>query len=35
MSKLYYSDVHGINSRLDEVQAAILSYQLTKLKNDE
>ena len=34
MSKLYYSDVHGINSRLDEVQAAILNYQLTKLKSN-
>ena len=33
MSKLYYSDIHGINSRLDEVQAAILNYQLTKLKS--
>ena len=34
MSKLYYSDIHGINSRLDEVQAAILNYQLTKLKSN-
>lgn len=34
MSKLYYSDIHGINSRLDEVQAAILNYQLTKLKTN-
>lgn len=34
MSKLYYSDIHGINSRLDEVQAAILDYQLTKLKSN-
>ena len=34
MSKLYYSDIHGINSRLDEVQAAILNYKLTKLKSN-
>ncbi len=34
MSKQYYSDIHGINSRLDEVQAAILNYQLTKLKSN-
>ena len=34
MSKLYYSDIHGINSRLDEVQAAIINYQLTKLKTN-
>lgn len=34
MSKLYYSEIHGINSRLDEVQAAILNYQLTKLKSN-
>lgn len=32
MSKLYYSELHGINSRLDEVHAAILNYQLIKLK---
>ena len=31
MSKLYYSNFHGINSRLDEVQAAILNYKLNKL----
>ena len=31
MSKLYYSNFHGINSRLDEVQAAILNYKLKKL----
>ena len=31
MSKLYYSEFHGVNSRLDEVQAAILNYQLSKL----
>jgi aminotransferase EvaB len=34
MSKLYYSDFHGVNSRLDEVQAAILNYQLIKLKSN-
>ena len=34
MSKLYYSDLHGINSRLDEVHAAILNFQLSKLKAD-
>ena len=34
MSKLYYSEKHGINSRLDEVQAAILNFQLTKLKSN-
>ena len=33
MSKLYYSDFHGINSRLDEIHAAILSFQLKKLKS--
>ena len=31
MSKLYYSDFHGINSRLDEIHAAILNFQLKKL----
>ncbi len=31
MEKLYYSDLHGINSRLDEVHAAILNFQLKKL----
>ena len=31
MSKLYYSEFHGVNSRLDEVQAAILNYQLSQL----
>ena len=31
MSKLYYSEEHGINSRLDEIQAAILNFQLKKL----
>lgn len=34
MSKLYYSDINGINSRLDEVHAGILNYQLTKLKSN-
>ncbi len=34
MSKLYYSEFHGVNSRLDEVQATILNYQLTKLKKN-
>ena len=34
MSKLYYSDFHGVNSRLDEVHAAILNYQLIKLKSN-
>lgn len=34
MSKLYYSDIHGINSRLDEVQAAILNYKFNKLKSN-
>lgn len=34
MSKLYYSDFHGINSRLDEVQAAIINFQLKKLKSN-
>ncbi len=34
MSKLYYSDLHGVNSRLDEVHAAILNFQLTKLKSN-
>jgi aminotransferase EvaB len=34
MSKLYYSEKHGINSRLDEVQAAILNFQLSKLKSN-
>lgn len=32
MSKNYYAETHGINSRLDEVQAAILNFQLTKLR---
>lgn len=34
MSKLYYSDFHGVNSRLDEIHAAILSFQLSKLKSN-
>ena len=34
MSKLYYSEFHGVNSRLDEVQAAILNYQLSKLNQN-
>jgi len=34
MSKLYYSDLHGINSRLDEVQAIILDFQLKKLSSN-
>ena len=33
MDKLYYSEEHGINSRLDEVQAAILLLKLKKIKN--
>jgi len=32
MSKLYYSNVHGINSRLDEVQAGIISLKLKYLE---
>ena len=32
MTKNYYAEIHGINSRLDEIQAAILNFQLTKLK---
>lgn len=32
MRKLYYSENHGINSRLDEVQAAIINLKLKKLK---
>ncbi len=34
MTKLYYSEEHGINSRLDEIQAAILNFQLKKLKSN-
>ncbi len=33
MNKLYYSNMHGINSRLDEIQAGILLLKLKKLKN--
>jgi len=33
MRKSYYSIEHGINSRLDEVQAAIINIKLKKLKN--
>jgi dTDP-3-amino-2,3,6-trideoxy-4-keto-D-glucose/dTDP-3-amino-3,4,6-trideoxy-alpha-D-glucose/dTDP-2,6-dideoxy-D-kanosamine transaminase len=32
MNKLYYSEEHGINSRLDEIHAAILSLKLKKIK---
>lgn len=32
MSKLYYSDMHGINSRLDEVQAAIINLKINYLE---
>jgi len=34
MSKNYYSEIHGINSRLDEIQAAILNFRLTKLNSN-
>ena len=34
MKKLYYSELHGINSRLDEVQAGILNFKLKKLNSD-
>lgn len=33
MKKLYYSEMHGINSRLDEVQAAIINLKLNYLKS--
>ncbi len=32
MKEFYYSEEHGINSRLDEVQAAIINLKLRKLK---
>ena len=32
MKQTYYSEEHGINSRLDEVQAAIINIKLKKLK---
>ncbi len=32
MKQIYYSEEHGINSRLDEVQAAIINLKLKKLK---
>ena len=31
MKKTYYSEEHGINSRLDEVQAAIINLKLKRL----
>ena len=34
MTKNYYSEIHGINSRLDEIQAAILNFHLTKLRSN-
>lgn len=34
MSKQYYSNFHGINSRLDEIHAAILNFKLKSLPND-
>ena len=34
MSKQYYSNFHGINSRLDELHAAILNFKLKSLTND-
>jgi aminotransferase EvaB len=33
MKNYYYSEQHGINSRLDEVQAAIVNFKLRKLKD--
>ena len=33
MSKQYYSNFHGINSRLDELHAALLNFKLKNLKN--
>ena len=34
MDKAYYSEEEGFNSRLDEVQAAILDFKLQRLDND-
>ena len=34
MTKSYYSEIHGVNSRLDEIQAAILNFRLSKLKSN-
>lgn len=34
MSKNYYSQFHGVNSRLDEIQATILNFKLKKLNNN-
>ena len=34
MTKNYYSEIHGVNSRLDEIQAAILDFRLTKLRSN-
>ena len=34
MKKLYYSELHGVNSRLDEVQASILNFKLKYLKKN-
>jgi len=34
MNKLYYSNFHGVNSRLDEIHAAILNYKLGKLDSN-
>ena len=34
MEKLYYSDFHGVNSRLDEIHAAILNFKLKRLNSN-
>ena len=34
MKQLYYSELHGINSRLDEVHAAVLNFKLNYLNSD-
>tara|TARA_B110000444_G_C18773759_1_gene563917 strand:+ start:42 stop:1145 length:1104 start_codon:yes stop_codon:yes gene_type:complete len=34
MSKLYYSDFQGVNSRLDEIHAAILNFKLNNLDSN-